>query len=262
MIAVIYEQLTELRLHAMKAELMRQQSVPAIDSLSFEERLGMLAQQQIDARRDAKTKRLLRTAQLRDPTASLRNIHYSPQRNLERALVARLSNCSFITQNRHIMITRATGTGKSWIASAFGREACILGYSVRCYRLPKLLVELANSRADGSFFKLMHNLKKPHLLIIDDFGLQRLDPEACRDLLEVIEDRYMVERPMIITSQLPMSKWIEVFKDLTIADAIMDRLVHNCFNIELKGPSLRASVRESEDNILLNSQNRDEEDKL
>lgn len=245
MISALYDQLTELRLHAMKNELLRQQTLPAIDSLTFEERLAMLVQEQLEARTEAKTLRLLRAAKLRDPSANLRNIHYGSQRNLERAVVARLSNCSFIAQNRHIIITGATGTGKSWIASAFGREACILGHSVRSYRLPRLLVELANARADGSFFKLMQNLKKPSLLIIDDFGLQRLDPEACRDLLEVVEDRYMIERPLIITSQLPLDKWIEVFKDLTIADAIMDRLVHNCYIIELKGPSMRAMKQEN-----------------
>ncbi len=245
MISTLLEQLTELRLHAMKHELLRQQTLPAIDSLTFEERLAMLVQEQLNARKEAKTLRLLRTAKLREPSANLRNIRYTSQRNLERAVVARLSNCSFIAQNRHIIITGATGTGKSWIASAFGREACVLGHSVRCYRLPSLLVELANARADGSFFKLMQNLKKPNLLIIDDFGLQRLDPEACRDLLEVVEDRYMIERPLIITSQLPLNKWIEVFKDLTIADAIMDRLVHNCYIIELKGPSMRAIKQET-----------------
>lgn len=243
MIEVIYEQLTLMRLHAMKNELMRQHALPAMDALSFEERFSMLVQYQLDAKNDAKTRRLLKLATLRDSTASLKHILYNPSRNLERALIARLSNCSFIPQNKHLLLTGATGTGKSWIASAFGREACMLGYSVRCYRLPRLLVELSTSRADGTFFKLMQNLKKPHLLIIDDFGLQKLDPESCRDLLEVIEDRYMIERPLIITSQLPVNKWIGIFKDLTIADAILDRLVHNCFIIELKGPSLRGNER-------------------
>ncbi len=241
MIEIIYEHLTHLRLHAMKNELMRQQTLPAMEALSFEVRLSMLGQYQLDAKNDAKTRRLLKAATLRDPTASLKHIQYNPSRNLERALIARLSNCSFIPQNQHLLLTGATGTGKSWVASAFGREACILGYSVKCYRLPRLLVELSTSRADGTFFKLMQNLKKPNLLIIDDFGLQKLDPESCRDLLEVIEDRYMIEKPLIITSQLPVNKWIEIFKDLTIADAILDRLVHNCFMIELKGPSLRGN---------------------
>ncbi|MDD4220744.1 MAG: IS21-like element helper ATPase IstB [Sphaerochaetaceae bacterium] len=241
MIAVIYEQLTLMRLHAMKNELMRQQTLPAVEALSFEERLAMLVQYQLDAKNDAKTRRLLKAATLRDTTASLKHIHFTPARNLERALIARLSNCSFIPQNQHMLLTGATGTGKSWIASAFGREACMRGYSVKCYRLPRLLVELSTSRADGTFFKLMQNLKKPNLLILDDFGLQKLDPESCRDLLEVIEDRYMIKKPLIITSQLPVNKWIEIFKDLTIADAIMDRIVHNCFMIELKGPSLRGN---------------------
>lgn len=241
MTQLIYDQLSELRLHAMKNELLRQQAVPAIESLSFEERFGMLVQYQLDAKHDAKTRRLLRNAKLRNSNASIKNILFSPNRKLDRALVARLSDCSFIKQNKHLLFTGATGTGKSYLASAFGREACILGYSVKSYRLPLLLVELANARSDGTFFKLMNNLKKPDLLIIDDFGLQKLDPESSRDLLEVIEDRYVSEKPLIITSQLPLNKWIEVFKDLTIADAIMDRIVHNSFNIELKGPSLRAN---------------------
>ena len=241
MIEVIYEQLAILRLNAMKNELMRQQTVPAINGLSFEERLAMLVQYQLDTKKDLKTKRLLRAAQLRDSSASIKKILFNSTRNLEKPLIARLSDCSFIKQNQHILVTGPTGTGKSFLASAFGREACILGYSVRCYRLPLLLVELANARSDGSFFKLMQNLKKYDLLIIDDFGLQKIDPEASRDLLEVIEDRTMIEKPLIITSQLPLNKWIDVFKDLTIADAIMDRIVHNSFNIELKGPSLRGN---------------------
>jgi DNA replication protein DnaC len=241
MIETVYEQLTLMRLHAMKNELMRQQTLPAVESLSFEERLSMLVQYQLDAKNDAKTRRLLKAATLQNYSASLRHIIYTPGRNLEKPLIARLSNCSFIPHNQHLLITGATGTGKSWVASAFGREACLLGYAVKCYRLPRLLVELSTSRADGTFFKLMQNLKKPDLLVIDDFGLQKLDPESCRDLLEVIEDRYMIEKPLIITSQIPVNRWIEVFKDLTIADAIMDRLVHNCFIIELKGPSMRGN---------------------
>lgn len=241
MIETVYDQLTLMRLHAMKNEIMRQQTLPAVEALSFEERLSMVVQHQFDAKNDAKTRRLLKAAALRDTTASLRHVLFTPGRNLEKALIARLSNCSFIPHNQHILLTGATGTGKSWIASAFGREACMLGYAVKCYRLPRLLVELSTSRADGTFFKLMQNLKKPHLLIIDDFGLQKLDPESCRDLLEVIEDRYMIEKPLIITSQIPVNRWIEIFKDLTIADAILDRLVHNCFMIELKGPSLRGN---------------------
>ena len=152
MIEVIYEQLAILRLNAMKNELMRQQTVPAINGLSFEERLAMLVQYQLDTKKDLKTKRLLRAAQLRDSSASIKKILFNPTRNLEKPLIARLSDCSFIKQNQHILVTGPTGTGKSLLASAFGREACILGYSVRCYRLPLLLVELANARSDGSFF--------------------------------------------------------------------------------------------------------------
>ncbi len=246
MIETIYEQLTQLRFHAMRDELKRQRSLPAIEALSFEERFAMIVQYQIDAKKDAKTRRLLRQATLRDSTASLKLIQYSPSRNLDRKLIARLSNCSFIQDNLHILLTGATGTGKSWIVLVFGREACLLGHSVKCFRLPRLLIELSNARKDGSFFSLMNTFKKPHLLILDDFGLQKLDPESCRDLLEVIEDRYIAEKPLIITSQLPLHKWIDVFKDLTIADAIMDRIVHNCFMIELKGPSLRGNEKTKE----------------
>ena len=243
MIETIYEQLIQMRLYAMRDELKRQNTLPAIETLSFEERLGMVVQYQLESKNNTKTQRLLRLATLRDSSASLKHIQYSSSRNLEKPLIARLSNCSFIKENLHLVITGATGTGKSWIASAFGREACILGYSVKCHRLPRLLIELSTARTDGTFFHLMNSLKKPHLLIIDDFGLQKLDPESCRDLLEVIEDRYQLNKPLIITSQLPLNKWIEIFKDLTIADAIMDRIVHNCHLIELKGPSLRGNEK-------------------
>ena len=236
------EQLSAMKLHAMKQEYKRQQELPAMADLDFDERFAMIVNEQFSARSNAKIQRLIKAADLREPSAYLANVDYDPIRKLKRQDVARLSGCEWISNGTNLIITGATGVGKTYLLSAFGRAACMKGMTVRSYRVPRLLTSLAISRGDGSYNKLMHDMVKPELLILDDFGLKQLDLAATQDLLEVVEERHHAKRSIAISAQLPVKEWPSVFKDRTIADAILDRLVRNAYRLDLKGPSRRPTV--------------------
>jgi DNA replication protein DnaC len=230
--------LVAMRLSAMETELGRQMELPAMTGLSFEERISMMVEAEWQSRQSAKVKRLLAAANLRCPSACLEDIDFAAERHLDRALIARLSDMRWLSERRNLFITGACGVGKTWIASAFGNAACRLGKRVASCRMSRLLGNLRTARSDGSWGKLLANLKKPELLILDDFGLDRLDPIHCRDLLEIIEDRHDCGS-ILITAQLPVSEWHGIFDDATVADAALDRIVHNSYRIELRGPSRR-----------------------
>ena len=232
--------LSEMRLLAMEKEFRRQSELPAMSGLSFEERFGLIVETEWNNRYDNKISRLLKAANLRCPSASLENIDFAPERHLDKALVARLSDMAWLVECRNLFITGACGVGKTWIASAYGNAACRLGKRVTSYRVSRLLDNLRAARADGTWGKLLATLKKPDLLILDDFGLDSLDATHCRDLLEIVEDRY-ASGSVLITAQLPVAEWHGVFQDATVADATLDRLVHNSYRIELRGPSRRAA---------------------
>jgi len=236
------EQLTALRLRAMRLEYVRQSELPATEDLPFDERFSMIVTAQCDARNAAKTNRLIKASDIREPTAELANIDYDPVRKLNRAEIARLADCKWIRNGNNLIITGATGVGKTYILSAFGRQACILGLTVRCYRTPRLLTDLDIGKGDGSYDKLIKNLTKPDLLILDDFGMRQMDLGMTQDLLEVVEERYHHRRAVAISAQLPVREWPSVFKDPTIADAVLDRIVRNAYRIDLKGPSRRPTV--------------------
>ena len=236
------EQLVELRLHAMKLEYQRQQELPAMADLDFDERFAMIVNEQYTARNNAKVQRLIKVAELREPTANLANVDYDPVRKLKKTDVARLSNCEWIKSGANLIITGATGVGKTYLLSAFGRAACLKGISVRSYRVPRLLTSLGIGRGDGSYNKLMADMIKPQLLILDDFGIKQLDLSMTQDFLEVVEERHHAGRSIAISAQLPVKEWPSVFKDQTIADAVLDRLVRNAYRLDLKGPSRRPSV--------------------
>ena len=236
------EQLAELRLNAMKLEYQRQQELPVIADLDFDERFAMIVNEQYTARNNAKVQRLIRVADLREPTAYLANVDYDSVRKFKKADVARLSSCEWISSGSNLIITGATGVGKTYLLSAFGRAACMKGISVKSYRVPRLLTSLGISRGNGSYNKLMSDMMKPGLLILDDFGLKQLDLAMTQDLLEVVEERHHACRSIAISAQLPVKDWPSVFKDRTIADAILDRLVRNAYRLDLKGPSRRPSV--------------------
>ncbi len=246
MINQTLEKLTAMRLSVMEQECRRQLELPAMAELPFEERLSLLVEAEWASRMNKKLERLLKAAHLRERAACLEELDYAPSRKLDKAQVARLSDCAWIKEGRNLLITGACGTGKTWLASAFGNAACRAGLKVNCHRMPRLLTDLAIGRGDGSYNKLMTGLKKPNLLILDDFGLASLDPLQCRDLLEVIDER-QDGKSTLITAQLPVSEWHGVFEDATLADAVLDRLVHNAYRFELHGPSLRRKQAASSD---------------
>jgi DNA replication protein DnaC len=170
--------------------------------------------------------------------AMIEDIYYHADRNIDKNLIMRFTDCTFINKGENILITGSTGIGKSYIASALGHHACGLGYKVVYYNVPKLFSKLKMSKADGSYLKEVGKIERQHLLILDDFGIQPLDAQSRAALMELIEDRHG-KGAMIITSQVPVGKWYDVIGEQTIADAILDRIIHNAHRLELKGESLR-----------------------
>ncbi|MDO9535377.1 MAG: IS21-like element helper ATPase IstB [Bacillota bacterium] len=227
-----------MKLRAMEQEYRRQVELPANATLPFDERLAMIVDAEWLAKSNNRLRRFLREANLRDPSANLEDINFEPSRKLDKAAILRLADCAWIKEGRDLIVTGATGTGKTYIVSAFGNAACRKNLKVRSYRVNRLLTDLAIGRGDGSYNRLLNDLKKPDLLILDDFGMSPLDPTACRDLLEVVDDRHG-RKSIAISAQLPVADWHGVFEDATIADAVLDRLVNNAHRIEPKGPSLR-----------------------
>jgi len=237
--------LRELYLPAMEKTYSQQLELPACDALGFDERFALVVQAEIENRRNKKLSRLLKSANLRDQGACLEELDFGKSRNIEKHLVANLADCRWIRKGQNLVITGACGTGKTYLVSAFGNAACRQGYSVRSFRLPRLLVDLHIGRGDGSWEKILRDLKKPDVLILDDFGLAPLEPLQCRDFLEVVDDRYD-SASIIIASQLPVSSWHGVFADASIADAVLDRLLQASHRFELKGPSMRQRLLSDE----------------
>ena len=232
------------RMNAMKMFFMvdafqRQLASTQSSALSFEERLGLLIDAEWSGREQRKLDQRLRTARLRH-SASLEDVDFKAHRGLSRDLVLSLGRGDWLRERQNLLITGPTGVGKSYLACAFAERACRSGFTALYLRAPRLYQELAVSRGDGSYGRLLARLTRTQLLIIDDWGLAPLKDQERRDLLEVVEDRY--ERAStLITSQLPIKAWHEVIGDATLADAICDRLVHCAHRLELKGPSLRES---------------------
>lgn len=232
-----FTQLRELRLTGMADALEEQQAVPDVQSLSFEDRLGLLVQREATVRQDRRLARLLRQAKLRLP-ATIEDLDLRSPRGLDRSVILRLASCDWVRNHQVVLVTGATGTGKTYLACALAQAACRQGISSRYLRLTQLIEDMALARADGSYPKLMSRLQKTALLAIDDYGMAPLNQTERRDLLEVIEDR-SGRRATLLASQLPLDHWHEVIGDATFADAILDRLVHHAHHITLKGPSMR-----------------------
>jgi DNA replication protein DnaC len=170
--------------------------------------------------------------------AVIEDMHYHTDRNIDKNQMMRFTDCSFIDKNENILITGSTGIGKSYIASAIGHHACGMGYRVVYHNTAKLFAKLKMGKADGTYIKEVAKIERQHLLILDDFGIQPFDAASRAALMELVEDRHG-KSALIITSQLPVSKWHEVIGEQTIADAILDRIIHNAHRVELKGESLR-----------------------
>jgi len=231
------DKLRRMRLVGMAEAFAAQMRLSDYQGLSFEERFGILVDQEWTYRQDRRLARLLKEAKLR-LSACLEDIDYQTPRGLDRALMASLAGGQWIGHHQNILITGPTGVGKTFIACALAHGAIRLGFSCRYYRLSRLLSELVLARADGSYQKLMTYLAKTEVLVLDEWGTAPLNPVECRELFEVIDDRTQ-KRSTIVASQLPLEAWHAVFADPTIADAVLDRLVHNAHKINLRGESMR-----------------------
>jgi DNA replication protein DnaC len=232
------EQLTELRLFALAHAWHAQQQDPTTDDLGFDERLALLVDAEWTDRQNKRLTRLLREAKLRISGACLEDIAYAKERTIDRALMRQLATGRWIDAHQNVVITGATGVGKTYIACALAQQACRLGHRVLYRRAPRLFDELALAHADGTYPKLLARFARTEVLVLDDWGLAPVQDLQRRDLLEIMEDRHGL-RSMIWTSQLPVAKWHDHLGDPTIADALCDRLLHNAHRIVLQGPSRR-----------------------
>ena len=231
------DKLHALKLAGMAAALADQSTIPDITDLSFEERLGLLVDREMTERDNRRMTSRLRRAKLRH-TAILEDLDYRNSRGLDKGLVQSLAGCQWVKEHLNVLITGPTGVGKTWLACALAHKACREGYTAQYVRLTRLLRELTIAKGDGQYSKLLTNLAKVDVLILDDWGLMKLSAENRRDLLEVLEDRHG-RRSTIATSQLPIEEWHGIIGDATLADAILDRLVHNAYKINLRGESMR-----------------------
>ena len=232
------QRLTSLRLGGMAEAYEQQLRTPVTQSLTFDERFGMLVDAEHNARENRRTGRMLKQAKLKASTACAEDIEFSGRRGMDRAQVASLLTCEWIQRGQNVAITGPTGTGKTWLGCALGREAARKGMSVVYERMPRLLEELAIAHRDGSLPKMRTRLAKPRLLILDDWGSAPITPLGRQDIFEIMEDRYPTAS-VLITSQLPTSAWHKYLGEPTVADATLDRILHNCHLLELKGESMR-----------------------
>ena len=231
------DKLHALKLTGMAAALADQSATPDITDLSFEERLGLLVDREMTERDNRRMSSRLRRAKLRH-AAILEDIDYRNSRGLDKGLVQSLASCQWVKEHLNVLITGPTGVGKTWLACALAHKACREGYTAQYVRLTRLLRELTIAKGDGQYSKRLTSLAKVDVLILDDWGLMKLSAENRRDLLEVLEDRHG-RRSTIATSQLPIEEWHGIIGDATLADAILDRLVHNAYKINLRGESMR-----------------------
>ncbi len=238
------DKLQAMNLHGMAEAFDRQQHDTTHVALSFEERFGLLVDHEWTQREQRKLTRRLKLARLRYD-AALEDVEVKPGRGLDRQVLLALGTCTWITERHNLIITGPTGSGKSYLACAFGERACRKGFTAQYVRAPRLIQALAVARGDGSSGRLLARLAKLDLLVIDDWLLSPLQDAGRRDLLEVIEDR--AERgSTLLAGQLPIKAWHEVIGEAMLADAILDRLVHRAHKIDLKGPSqreLRSPIR-------------------
>lgn len=234
------EKLKTLRFTGMSKALEEQMNMSEIDSLSFEERLGLMLDREMTERSNKRFKTKLKKANLRQ-NAAVEDVDYRHQRGLDKSLMMSLISCEWIRNHENLLITGPTGIGKTWLSCALGHKACREDLSVFYVRLPRLLQELSLAKADGRYPKLMTQYAKIDLLILDDWGINPLGNEQKRDLLEILDDRHGL-KSTLVTSQLPVEKWHDYLDDATLADAILDRLIHNAHRIKLKGESMRKKL--------------------
>ena len=231
------ERLRAMKLRGMAKGLEEQENSKGHQAMSFEERLGYLVDYEYLERENRKLSSRLRQANFRQQ-ACMEDVDYKYKRNLNRSNFLELGKCNWIREHKNIILTGPSGVGKSYLACALGNKACLEGFKVLYIRVPRFLTELLIGKGDGSYLKLLKSFSRVDVLILDDWGLSNLTDEQRKEFLEVMEDRYEL-KSTIITSQVPVKNWHEVIGDSTIADAILDRVVHNSYRIELSGDSMR-----------------------
>jgi len=232
------DKLTTMQLHGLAAAFKAYlEQTHGRDELAFEERFGIFVDREWTERQQRRLTNRLKTAKLREP-ACMEDINYRHPRGLDRSVMQRLATCQWVKDHEAILITGATGLGKTWLACALANQACREGYTSIYVRIPRLMQTLGLARADGSYVRELGRLARADLLILDDWGLGPTNEAQRHDLLEILEDRNGL-RATIVTSQIPVAAWHDTIGDPTVADAILDRLVHRAHRIELKGQSLR-----------------------
>jgi len=232
------EKLHTLRLIGMAKAFEEQTRLEDIDTLSTEERIGLMVDREMTERDARRLKYRLRKAKLRHPEACVEDIDYRHPRRLDRALMTKLATSQWLREQLNVLICGPTGIGKSWLGCALANKACRDGFSAFYTRVPRFVRELNRAKGDGSYPKLLATIAKTDLLVLDDFGAAKLNDEYRHDLLEIFEDRYAL-RSTLVTSQYPVANWHDVIGDPTLADAILDRLVHNAYKLALDGKSMR-----------------------
>lgn len=233
------DRLAELKLHGMAKAFEEQLSMQDVSDLSFEERLGFLVDREVTEQASRRLTSRLRKARLREQ-AAIEDIDWRVKRNLEKSQMLRLASCQWIADHLNVLITGKAGVGKTFLACALAHKACREDFTVLYLRIPRLFRDLAIARGDGSYERLLKSYARADLLVLDDWGLAPIGAPERRDLLEILEDRYGL-RSTLVTSQLPVDSWYEVIGDPTLADAILDRLVHGAYKIALEGDSMRSN---------------------
>lgn len=231
------EKLTTLRFTGMVAALDEQMQMNSLNDMGFEERLGVLLDREIAVRQTKRMNTRLRKAKLRQDSC-IEDIDFRHPRGLDKSLVMGLASCEWIKDHNNLIITGPTGVGKTYLACAFAQKACREGFNTLYVRMTKLFEDLSLAKGDGRYLKLLTSFAKADLLVLDDYGLDQLGREQRHDLLEILEDRHGL-RSTLVTSQLPIDHWHEQIGDPTLADAILDRLVHCAHKVKLKGESMR-----------------------